>query len=252
MNRNIFQIIYPFLDRLSLGKTLRTIIYWLWKISVVVYGIFALYLIFKILSTVDDFGPFLLGLVACILIVLAWWIIAQIFFYRADKVRQLPDSEFTVIPIVAQLLRLSGELLAAVIIIVGVVAVLIGGYLGIQYLDLLPYFRDATRSLGGNNSIVGLLLIVLLAVVYAFWCIVIFYFLAEIVSVGVTIAQNSIAIRQMLSSGVSLSKNAEQTIVEEEEPPMIEVKPKELHCPNCGSVVNEEDAFCMNCGNKLK
>ncbi|MBK9733183.1 MAG: hypothetical protein IPO83_18165 [Chitinophagaceae bacterium] len=58
MNRNIFQIIYPFLDKLSLGRTLRNIIYWLWKISAAVYGIFALYLIFQILSNAHDFGNF--------------------------------------------------------------------------------------------------------------------------------------------------------------------------------------------------
>ena len=248
MNRNIFQIIYPFLDKLSLGRTLRNIIYWLWKITAVVYGIFALYLIFQILSNAHDFGNFLLGIIACILIVIAWWIIAQIYFYRADKVKNLEDSDFTVIPIIAQMLRLAGEVLAAMIVIIALLITLVGGrYLGLQNLDFLPLFNEIAG--GRNNSIVGLLLIIVVAIVYAFWVLIIFYFLAELLSVGVTIAHNSMAIRKMLMKGVAPPPAVES--FEEEmvrEPP----KPVELRCDNCNNVVSPDDAFCMHCGNKLK
>lgn len=248
MNRNIFQIIYPFLEKLSLGRTLRNIIYWLWKISAMVYGIFALYLIFQILSNAHDFGNFLLGIIACILIVLAWWIIAQIYFYRADKVRSLEDSDFTVIPIIAQMLRLIGEILAAMIIIIAVLIALVGGrYFGLQNLDILPLFNEIVG--GGGNSIVALLFIIVAAIVYAFWLLIIFYFFAELLSVGVTIAHNSIAIRKMLSNGGIDSKPAE-TYHEETVPEPI--KPVEFRCDNCNHIVSADDAFCMNCGNKLK
>lgn len=249
MNRNIFQIIYPFLDKLSLGRTLRNIIYWLWKISAVVYGIFALYLIFQILSNAHDFGKFLLGIIACILIVLAWWIIAQIYFYRADKVRNLEDSDFTVIPIIAQMLRLAGEILAAMIIIVAVLVALVGSrYIGYQYLDILPWFNQVAGV--GGNSIVGLLLLIVAAVVYAFWFLIIFYFLAELLNVGVSIAHNSMAIRTMLSKGV-VAPPADVEMFEEQivrEPP----RPVELRCDNCNNRISADDAFCMHCGNKLK
>lgn len=247
MNRNIFQIIYPFLDKLSLGRTLRNIIYWLWKISAVVYGIFALYLIFQILSNAHDFGKFLLGIIACILIVLSWWIIAQIYFYRADKVRSLEDSDFTVIPIIAQMLRLTGEILAAMIVIIAVLVALVGGrYIGYQYLNFLPWFSEIVGI--GNSSIVVLLLVIAAAMVYAFWFLVIFYFLAELLSVGVTIAHNSMAIRTMLSKGIVAPAAVEtfQNEVIQEHP-----KPIELRCDNCNNIVSADDAFCMNCGTKL-
>lgn len=248
MNRNIFQIIYPFLDKLSLGRTLRNIIYWLWKISALVYGIFALYLIFQILNSAHDFGKFLLGIIACILIVLSWWIIAQIYFYRADKVRKLDDSDFTVVLIIAQMLRLSGEVIAAALVIAAVLVALVGSYFAGSFLNLLPYMGNNFGF--GSNSIVSLLLIIVVAIVYAFGVLIIFYFLAELVSVGVTIAHNSIAIREMLLKGAVNSAHnkeafPEQSIIEE-------VKPVELRCDKCDHIVSADDAFCMNCGNKLK
>jgi hypothetical protein len=248
MNRNLFQIIYPFLDKLSLGKTLRSIVYWLWKISAVIYGIFALYLIFQILSNAHDFGKFLLGIIACILIVLAWWIIAQIYFYRADKVKQLADSDFTVIPIIAQMLRLAGEILAALIIISAVIVVLVGGYFGYQYLNLLPYFSDVSQL--GGNSVVALLIVILSGVGYAFFFLIFFYFLAEIVSVGVTIAQNSIAIRELLSNGAVIVPEDIKTMADERTEEV--AKDVELRCDNCDNIVSADDVFCMNCGTKLK
>ncbi|MBK9733182.1 MAG: zinc ribbon domain-containing protein [Chitinophagaceae bacterium] len=148
------------------------------------------------------------------------------------------------------MLRLAGEILAAMIVIIAVLIALVGGqYFGLQNLDILPLFNEIVG--GGGNSIVALLFIIVAAIVYAFWVLIIFYFLAELLSVGVTIAHNSMAIRSMLSKGVAAPTRVAETFEEEivvREPP----KPIELRCDNCNNVVSADDAFCMNCGNKLK
>lgn len=172
------------------------------------------------------FGVLWVATVACVV---------QILWYRGASVAALGDSPFTVIPIVSILLRAAAEIYGAVGLGVGIGGCLFIWLAGLNPLDmlgpvgeLLPSRGDRVSFWGGILFLVGMTLTS--AVVLAF-----FYFLAESVVVVVDIARNVRLLAASVPSDIVTAAVASRQT-----------------CPACGAELEADDAFCGNCGTRVK
>jgi hypothetical protein len=129
--------------------------------------------------------------------VIAVYMVVHAIFIRAGDISQLPDADYTVIPIVSISLKLCGEIyacFAAVVAIAGGILIwFIGGnaFYFIRKSSLfMPGFGYGSDFLGGLMFIVGGWLV-------AFLVLVIFYFFAETVVVITDIAKNTKITREV-------------------------------------------------------
>lgn len=124
-------------------------------------------------------------------------VIVLILVYRSKKIRTLVGSSFTIIPIIANLLKLGGEILFSKYLFAGLIVALSIWFndwttLGIGHLDWLNLGFDI--GLGqlltfGSPAVHGLL-VMFTDVIYATIVLLIAYFLYEAIYVIVDIARN--------------------------------------------------------------
>ena len=215
---NLFGILDPFFHALSDGKIIRQTIAWVLRILAVIMALIGLFGFIVIIvlsfrtsnSTTDIVGDpatntagsisinIIIGSILLALFVLAWgYLTAGILAFRARSVKELGDSQFTVLSILSLLFRLNGELAFITYSLLGV-----GGCLFIWITnasplsqlgvlgETLPFAgRGGAGFLGGLEMAVFFLLI-------AFSLIIFFYALAEYIAVQVEIALNTRGLRR--------------------------------------------------------
>jgi hypothetical protein len=196
MNANILHLLDPILEALAQGKVIRTIIAAFLQVIGVCSVLGGIYLFIEIMKisfseympTVGTIGGIILGLI----LLAAVGAVFQIMFYRARSIHSLPDSSFTVIPILSMMFRAVGEAYAAVLVCIGVGGCITiwfaGEYAGgilYEARRILPF--DIERGVGFLD---GVFFLILLAAV-AFVSLVVFYFLAESIVAMVDIAKNT-------------------------------------------------------------
>ena len=193
MSKAIF--IYPVLNSLNNGGIIRKSIAVLLRIlgllSALV-GIVAALAALKYSFQGDHIETTLGGLVFTIVVLLAFWCIVQIYFYRAGRIAELRDSEFTIIPVVSILFRLLGEITATGLVAIGVGGCALCWFAGMSPGNLLsdigPMFSFFSPAGGG---FLGGIVFVIQFIVLAFCCLMGFYFLAELTNVATDIARNT-------------------------------------------------------------
>jgi len=184
--KNILTFFYPIIDSLSKGSLIRKVMSFLFGLLGVLSFIGGIYLFFKSISYAPDFW----SVVFLLLLLISSFFTFQIWFYRANVVLNLSDSDFTVIPIFAQLFRAVGETYATFIISIGLGGTLtlwFSNYLGNlwEFANYIPFLSNIT------NSFFGGILFFLLTIISAFFILLITYFLAENILVLVEIAKNT-------------------------------------------------------------
>jgi hypothetical protein len=137
------------------------------------------------------------GLLFAIIFVAAIAALFQIYFYRAESVRNLGESPFTVIPIFSILFRTLGETYATFGVAVGVGGCVFIWLSGMSPMRFLPGIGEMLPAVSGGTFLDGVEFLVL-AVVLSFVFLIGFYFLAEAVVVVVDIACN---IRLLVQQG---------------------------------------------------
>ncbi len=194
------------LDLISHGKIFSQVFATILRVAAVVNvvgGLVLWIIIWKGIFSLGFFG-ILGGLILQLFFVVAVYATTHILILRARDVANLPEADFTVIPIVALLMRLFGELYAAAAIIMslgGGIFLWFGGNtlgaLGAGGLNLfsLPFLGD----LGLPGFVAGLVIMVG-GVVWAFLVLTFFYFLSESTVVLVDIARHARALRQIAES----------------------------------------------------
>jgi hypothetical protein len=193
----------PVLKALDQGNIIRTIVVFVLRalaVLTVLGGLFMLIEVLKLsfqLPTQGTIG----GLLLAIIFVAAIASVFQIFLYRAESVRDLGKSPFTVIPIFSILLRAFGETNATFGVAVGVGGCLFVWLSGMTPARFLPGIGDMLPSVSGGTFLEGALFLVWSALV-SFAFLVGFYFLAEAVVVVVDIARNvRVLVQQGEASG---------------------------------------------------
>jgi hypothetical protein len=131
------------------------------------------------------------------LFVIAIYMVVHAIFIRAADIAGLPESDFTVIPIVSISLKLIGEIYACF-----VAAVSVGGGIAMWLMKSDAFFMIRKSApfipiFGGGEGFFGGLLFIAGGLFAAFIVLVFFYFLAESVIVMVEIAKNTKITRQV-------------------------------------------------------
>jgi hypothetical protein len=186
----------PVLDALNDGKVIRSSIALFLQILGVLSIVGGVYLLIEILKASYDLPTegTIGGLLLSIILIAAVLAVAQIFFYRSTNVRDLGESQFTVIPIFSILFRCFGEIYATLGVAIGVggcIFIWFSKYNPLYLLGLIGHFFP---SFSPEGTFLGGLLFLVYFALLSFVIIVVFYFLAESTVVLVDIAKN---IRQL-------------------------------------------------------
>lgn len=189
------------LNALSQGRVIRRSIAAVLQIGAVLVLVTALVVLVLILKQSfqagTSAGATVGGIIVALLLAAALFAVSQIYLFRANSVRELDDSPFTVIPIVSILFRVAGETYAVVALALGLggcvftwvsganpgtLLTAVGGNLG-------PFAPAVAGETGNGPFLDGLVFLAGLAVM-AFIALVSFYALAELVVMIVDIAIN--------------------------------------------------------------
>lgn len=184
------------LGSLAQGKFIRTTVAIAMQVAAVVVllaGLLAVIQILKLAFNMPEATATIGALFLAIRVAAALFGVAQIYLYRAQSVRDLEDSPFTVIPILSILFRTTGEAYAVFAVAFGIGGCLFTWLSGMSPRMLLAGMGDFLPPMlagGGSSPFVDGLLFLVVMVMAAFGSIVAFYALAELVIVLVDIAIN--------------------------------------------------------------
>ncbi len=187
-----FFFINPILETISKGKFFRQGFSWILKIIAVLLALGGLFLFitnFRFIGQLGFWGA--IGLIiAQIFLLIAVWIIIQIMWNRARFIVDLADSDFTIIPILSIVLKMTGEIYATILMLLslsGAILTWFLGYSGRLYLyqlrEFAPFLRSGTGLLGGL-ALIGI------GFIAAFLALFVFYLLAEALVVCFDTAKN--------------------------------------------------------------
>jgi hypothetical protein len=179
---------------LSEGRVIRSSIAIVLQVAAVLIllgGLLALIQILKLSFQLSSAVATVGGLVVAIFVAAAVFAVSQIYLFRAQSVRELEDSPFTVVPILSILFRAVGETYAVLALALGVGGCLFTWFSGMNPRSLLGNLGDLMPNMpaGGASFLDGLIFLATLAAV-AFLSLVAFYALAELIVVTVDIAIN--------------------------------------------------------------
>ena len=188
----------PVLDYISRGGIFRLTVAWWLRILAGIMGLVLVVLVFATLrATFQMTGVAILGgLIWTAVTIVAAYMLVHTYLIRAQTVMELPETRYSVVPIVAVLIRLSGELGAIYLVYLGVSA-FIGGMFaeGMSY-GVGNFYGTPFSSLmygvlpTGTGFISGVVAFLGMAVV-AFVQLIVCYMLAELAVVLVDIAENT-------------------------------------------------------------
>jgi hypothetical protein len=190
-----FQKVLMALDQ---GKVIRVSITIALRILAVVTVLGGLYLLIDMLKasfrlpTEGTVG----GLIFALIFIAAVACVAQIYLYRANSVKELGESPFTVIPIVSILFRTAGEVYATTCGALGIGGCIFVWFSGFTPLQLLGPFGGILPSTPTGGTFVTGVSFLIVCALLAFLVLVSFYFLAEATLVLVDIARNIRALVQ--------------------------------------------------------
>jgi len=275
-------ILDPVLNALNDGRVLKWLTAWVWRVLGVGFLILSIVGLVMMLDNVWLEGVF--AVIYVILVVIFLLAIGTagglVFFYRARKLLYAQTTEFTVTVITSHFFRLLGELFFTVVII-GAVGVFLGAlFIGLDLsywiLDERLFYDDYRYRAGGSFLflLVGLLVYALIA----FVGLVIMYLFAESTIMVADIAINARGMRRALTK--EADTNADQPLPPTAPlpPPVVQepVAPRSpssrippppplgtrvpppppssspSRCPNCSNPLEPDDAFCTNCGYRIK
>jgi len=143
------------------------------------------------------------------MVIHTWWI-------RAEDIRALRGSEFTVIPILSVLLRMLGETYACVSLTLGVgggVAALFGAHLGNRIAWFLPgvslpQFLLVGLLGGSENSFISAVLLAVGGAIAAVFWLFLFYCASEILVALVAVARNTAALLRIAERQTQSGENS--------------------------------------------
>jgi hypothetical protein len=186
-------------------------------------------------------GGLLFGLIFFVAILA----IGQIFWYRADCVSALEESQYTVIPIVSILFRAAGEVYATL-----GASMAVGGCLFIWMARAYPnlLFRglpDVMPSFSPNLTFLGGLSFLGYVGVVSFLVLIFFYFLAESVVVMVDMASQIRLLVRHTSPDAPPAPSVPQA------PPAPPLPPPPPRCPRCNTQLEAGTKFCGTCGSPI-
>ncbi|HEV2352247.1 MAG TPA: zinc ribbon domain-containing protein [Terriglobia bacterium] len=259
-----------FLKLASKGSFFRMIIATVLRVAAVLIaigGVLAFVEVFRFITQLPT-SALLGGIVFEALLIVAVYIVVHIQWIRAGDIAQLPESNFNVIPIVAVLLKMWGEIYSCAGAVIAVGAGVFIWFAGPEIQGFLqqalPLFPSSTST---NQSFMAGLMVMIYGLAICFSVLVFSYFVSEMILLGVQIERNTSGTLQVVKqnnprSGVASAGQArpETGFTKEPQPARDSVqraplKPtlgsQEARCPHCGAQVEYGSRFCESCGTTL-
>jgi hypothetical protein len=204
-SKKLLSITNNVIEKLEKGILFRTLLSWMmqWvvvflELAVVIGILTTIYAFFQSNQGINSytFQNFLLTLWNIVVLIAFGIVSGLILFYRSKRVKESPEGR--IIPLVAQLFRCYGELIAVAIITIGLSS--IGGMFGGILHDFTPFGGMAGGSqalvqsvlgFGTFASFIGWLFVVIVSVLIAVLVLAGAYFTAEVTMLLVDIAENT-------------------------------------------------------------
>jgi hypothetical protein len=142
-----------------------------------------------------------------LLFVIAIYMVVHTLFIRARDIAELPDADFTVMPIASIALKLIGEIYACFATVISVGGGILIWFVGGSAFSLIRESTPFVPSFGGGQGFLAGLLFIASGLLVAFLVLVFFYFLAEAVVVMTDIAKNIKITRQIAEQYGRSKKN---------------------------------------------
>jgi hypothetical protein len=180
------------LQKISQGQFFRKAFAVALQILAVLIAIAALVTWITVWKSISGYSPeAILGIIIFqLLFVIAVYMVVHILLIRAGNINALPDSEYTVIPIVSITLKLFGEIYASFVTVISVAGGILTWFIGSSAFYMIKKSAPLVPSYGSGEGFVGGLVFMVGGLFSAFVGLVLFYFLAEAVVVLVDIAKN--------------------------------------------------------------
>lgn len=190
------------------------------------------------------------GIIFEVFLIVAVYIVVHILWIRAGGIGRLPESEFNVIPIVALLVKMWGEVYAGAGAVVVVGAGIFMWFAGpnIQFFlqQLVPMFPNFAPS--SNQSFEAGLMLIIYGLAICFSVLVISYFVSEMILLGVQIERNTHPIPQIAGQyGVG---DGPASTGQASSQPAAPAAPR--RCASCGAPIESGSRFCESCGATLQ
>jgi len=134
------------------------------------------------------------GFIFQVFLLVGFYMVIHTYWIRANDIEKIGKSEYTIIPIVSILLKMTGEVSAWGSFVIGLGAGIFQILAGYQFPGWrTPYgFFDN----GMTSSFVSGLLVIVFGAVFALFWLILFYFLSEFIIMIVDIAKNTRALRE--------------------------------------------------------
>lgn len=182
---------YPILRMVNDGNLIRNFVSGCLRLAAILTypaGAYLLIEILKISFRLETEGT-IGGLIFSAVFGVTVLMISQVYWYRADSIRDLGESPFTIIPIVSVLFRAIGEVQAVLCAAVGVGGCLFLWFAKLNPLHLLGGLAVLLPTHAAEGSFLGGILFLLYLSFFSMANLVGFYFLAEASVVVVDIAR---------------------------------------------------------------
>jgi zinc-ribbon domain len=260
-----------FLNLASKGSFFRKIIATVLKVGavlLVIGGVVAVVEVLRFILRLPTAGV-LGGIIFEALFVVAVYLVAHITWIRAGDIARLPESKFNIIPIVALLVKMFGEIYSAAGAVIAVGAGVFVWFAGpqVQYFlqQSMPFFPSSSST---NQSFVAGLLVIAYGLLICFSILVLSYFVSELVLLGAQIERNTYSVLQVVNrydranagaggggAGVARLQGRESQPaggrVQPGPVPPATAPSAATRCPRCGAALEPGSGFCENCGAKL-
>lgn len=192
----------PVLQLISVGHFFRkvfAVFLQIFAVVIAIAGLVSCVGVWK--SVVGQDALLILGIIIFqLFFVIAVYMVVRTIFIRADDISALPDTDYTVIPVVSIALKLCGEIYACFSVVVatagGILVWFIGGN-AFYFIGKSSFLMPGQGFGGYNSDFLGGLMFMVVGWLVAFLVLVIFYFFAEMVVVITDIAKNAKITREV-------------------------------------------------------
>jgi hypothetical protein len=192
----------PVLQLISVGQFFRkafAIFLQILAVVIAIAGLVAWVGIWKSVAGQD--ASLILGIIIFqLFFVIAIYMVVHTMFIRAGDISALPDSDYTVIPIVSIALKLCGEIYACFSVVVAIAGGILIWFIGgnaFYFIKKSGIFMPGPGFGGYGSDFLGGIMFIVGGWLLAFLVLVISYFLAETVVVLADIAKNTRITREV-------------------------------------------------------
>lgn len=216
----------------------------------VVGGLIATILLWKEIVDLPAAG-ILGGIIFQIFFIAAFYVMVHTVYIRSNDILDLGPSDYTVIPILSIVLKMTGEIMAGMQVMMGIGMGMflwfgVSGSIAREFNplgDVLPLMIGR-----GSNAFLFGLVYMISSALFAILTLVFFYFLSEITIVMVDIAKNTKAMTAGQAPRMAMQPPSHPPVYQAAATPV--PHPVSV-CPNCGSHINPGERFCPDCGGIL-